>query len=1572
MTKQSLCVLVALVCALAAPGAFAACPAGPPALTSPGNGAQVPFGDVSLNWEPVAGASEYQVWLALESSPFGPHATVTGTQITIQVEPGRTVQWKIVATAPSCAVTISPIFTFNTACPTGKPVIQLPARGAQFRPGENVTFTWIPVPGATSYDVNVTDDFGQTHTAVAENIVTNTFTTTFREGDWGWHVRANFDGSCAPAYSEPSHFEVAAAGDGCPAMPGKPALIAPAANATNLVSPVTFSWTAVSGAVGYRVIVARDPGGNVQVAYTNDTKASVSLPAGTASWFVMVDFGEGCAPTISERRVYTVTQGATCNVAPPQLLAPANNSVPNAARVTFKWSAVANATAYELWVATGGDNDFALYGVTDARTTELERFVPNDVVDWYVVARLSGCPDVRSSTFRLGAATACPFAQVTLTAPANGANVTSPVTLAWNAVQGATEYRITIRSGDSSIVTRSTNTSISSRLPAGTFSWRVEALRGENCSSESAERIFTVGRAANCDATVAPALVSPAGSEAQPARVTSPVTLTWSAAANAIAYRVWVSRNGQPFEDVALTTATTKQLEIEEPGKYAWFVNAIFEGCDAKRSNVGWFELADTTGCSSTAPAVIAPAAGQRVSGRVAFQWGAVPGAEKYRVILIVDGKPLLLGTTTDTRLERLLEPGTYTYAIEALFAECRSTFSPRTTFVVERGQNCATDAPSIVSPSNGWTVTEAEVTFVWTPVSGALRYAVLAKSEDGAETLLGTTEETTLTHRVPAGEITWRVVAFFASCDAESSSRATFTHARPQGNCSERRPVILFPNDDRVVPSPVQLAWLGVPDAEEYRIWMQQGEERPSVAATTSRTFAEVNVPQGPWRWFVEARFPNCPSAFSAVAEFTAGVEAACGTPRRPEAQVIGRVLSGTNYNVRWTPLPRTSRYEVQESTSSDFANAQSFFTATPFLTLSHLVTGAPVRYLYRVRALSACDDTPGPFSDVVDVYVIDANTNSSTTELGGDADVVVQKIFVPGGTTPVQFTARADKPWLMVSPTSGTLPAEGITLTVTADPNVLKLGTNTGTVQLTYSSAARGGIGTNDGPAQTNFPMSVSLVTPVMPEGKGTPPPDALIFPAVGHAAGANDSLFESDVRLTNLSAQTMKYDLYFTPSGVDGTEFSNSTTIEVSPNETVALDDVVANVFGDGTAGSAIGMLEVRPVATSQSSDFFGSLVGSAARQLHTAASSRTYNFTPNGTYGQFIPAIPFAQFVGRGAILSLQQVAQSNQFRANFGFLEASGNPADLTVRVYDTANTLLTSFPLSLRPMEHRQINGLLQQNGITTLADGRVEVEVVNGDGKVSAYVSEVDNATNDPLMVSPVIKGETRANRWVVPGMASLRSGSAFWVSDLRVFNAGDTATPATLTFYPMGNPAGAIAREITLAPGEIEVLNNVLVNLFGLTTDAGGSIVITTPAETALTATARTYNQTSSGTYGQFIPGVTVAESISVDDRALQILQVEQSSRFRTNIGVNETSGKPVTIEVSLIMPDSFVTPVVTIPLAANEFRQIGLVDFALSEALYNGRVTVKVIAGEGRVTAYGSAIDAITQDPTYVPAQ
>jgi hypothetical protein len=405
----------------------------------------------------------------------------------------------------------------------------------------------------------------------------------------------------------------------------------------------------------------------------------------------------------------------------------------------------------------------------------------------------------------------------------------------------------------------------------------------------------------------------------------------------------------------------------------------------------------------------------------------------------------------------------------------------------------------------------------------------------------------------------------------------------------------------------------------------------------------------------------------------------------------------------------------------------------------------------------------------------------------------------------------------------------------------------------------------------------------------------------------------------------------------------------------------------------------MLEVRPMTTtsSASSSLVSQLTPGLLQHLDTAGSSRTYNFTPNGTFGQFIPAVRYADFVGRALngelpkILSLQQVSQSAAYRANFGFAEASGQPADLQVRVYDIANNLLKTIPLSLRPREHTQINGMLVTNGINDLADGRVEVEVIGGGGKVTAYVSAVDNRTNDPLLVSPVVKGAITANRYVVPGVAYIQSESVFWVTDLRIFNAGTAETPATITFYPQGNPAGFVTRDITLAPGEIKVLDNVIGGLFAQPNGAGGMLAITTPTDTKLTASARTYNSTSNGTYGQYIPGVTPAESVGAGDRPLQVLQLEQSSRFRTNIGLAETTGQPVTVEVSAIAPDTNTTPVVQFTMQPNEFRQFSLGSFGLGD-VYNARVAIKVIAGTGRVTGYGSAIDQRTQDPTYVPAQ
>lgn len=1640
--------------------ANAVCPSGPPTLQFPADDAEVAFGNILLNWSDVPNASTYEVYLGLDGDPTSLHTTTTNSQVAIEVEPGRTVQWKIGAAADSCTTQYADYFFFTTSCPTVVPVLQEPDPGEQFAPGQAITFDWTPMNGATSYDVVVTPDFGQTFETIAENITTSQYTTDdLPEGDWGWYVRVNFDGACGPFFSQPSHFLITSCasaeaprlvapannatvaqpatfqwsdvgakeyrlyversnsssnqigsttstslvvddldggtyawwvvarfddcpevsstrrivnvqGDGeCPANPGKATLLAPAPNATNLSSPVTFAWHAVPNATGYRVLAAFGNGEAESLGVTNaqTTQLTVKLPVGTGAWLVQTFFGEDCPTTLSDRRTFTVSQGASCPTTAPQLISPPNGTAIVASPVLFDWSDVPDAIGYALFVNTGGD-DFSLYGTTDAGTTQLERLIPNGEIDWYVVARFTGCPDVRSEIFTFGTDTECRLGDVQILTPEANAEVSSPVTVSWSPVPNATSYRVTLKtaSGAIALSSRTTSTTTTLRLPAGSFIVHVEALR-DDCESSSAERRFTVREGENCANNAAPVLVSPVGTESQPVQAQSPVTLTWNAVANAIGYRVWVARDDEPFEDVALTAQTSDEVELE-PGRYRWFIQALFEGCEPTRSAIAYFVIPDSEGCTREAPQIVSPANGATVPSPVTIDWSGVPGARKYRVLALVNDRPTLLGVTEETELTRALFPGDYVLVIQAEFEECASTESARTQFTVRRAQSCPTEAPELVSPSNGATNVDSEVELVWAPVSGAIQYVVVAKVNDGSETILGTTNGTQLRRRVPPGRITWSVIAILGGCDPLRAQAFTFSVPRPQ-NCPDRKPVVLFPTGDHGnVQSPVEFAWLGVPGAIEYRIWVAQGS--PAIVATTTARHARVDLPPGTYRWFVEARFTDCPSTFSAETQIRVIEAQPCGRPARPAANAIGQALSGVAYQLRWTPLPNVSSYEVQESTSLDFENAASFTSSTPSMEFKHEVTGAPVQYLYRVRGVSDCGDQRGPYSAVVGVFVIEAKTNNASTELGTDAPIV-QKVFLPGGAAPQQFTVKTDKPWLTVTPSSGTLPVEGLTLMVTADPNHLGIGTNTATLQVTYGAGAAKGIARNDG-TTVSLPLSLSLVTPVTPSGKGTPPPDALIFAAVGHAAGVNNSLFESDIRLTNLTAQTMKYDLNFTPSGVDGTTNGISSTIEVPPGVTMALDDVVASAFGEGTIGSSLGMLEVRPVTTSESGGLFGSINDAAQQQIHTVASSRTYNFTPNGTFGQFIPATPFADFVGQGTILSLQQIAQSVAYRANFGFLEASGQPVNLAVRVYDTANNLLATIPVSLGAMQHRQMNGLLQNNGINNLVDGRVEVEVISGDGKVTAYVSSVDNATNDPLLVSPVVKGAVVVDRTIVPGMAYLDTGSAFWVSDLRIFNAGTTSTPATLTFYPMGNPAGATTREITVDAGEIEVLDNVLVNTFGVAGSAGGSIVITTPEPAALTATARTYNQTSNGTYGQFIPGVTVAESIGVGDRALQILQVEQSTRIRTNIGLNETTGQPATVEVSLITPDSLTTPVVTIGLKANEFRQIGLVDFGMPDAVYNGRVTVKVIGGEGKVAAYGSAIDQITQDPTYVPAQ
>jgi hypothetical protein len=109
-----------------------------------------------------------------------------------------------------------------------------------------------------------------------------------------------------------------------------------------------------------------------------------------------------------------------------------------------------------------------------------------------------------------------------------------------------------------------------------------------------------------------------------------------------------------------------------------------------------------------------------------------------------------------------------------------------------------------------------------------------------------------------------------------------------------------------------------------------------------------------------------------------------------------------------------------------------------------------------------------------------------------------------------------------------------------------------------------------------------------------------------------------------------------------------------------------------------------------------------------------------------------------------------------------------------------------------------------------------------------------------------------------------------------------------------------------------------------------------------------------------------------VGKSDRALQILQVEDSVRYRTNVGFAEVTGKPATVEVSVVRADSKFSPKTTIQLEANGFFQADVIRGFSLDNVYNARISVRVVNGDGKITAYGSVVDMKTQDPTFVPAQ
>ena len=138
---------------------------------------------------------------------------------------------------------------------------------------------------------------------------------------------------------------------------------------------------------------------------------------------------------------------------------------------------------------------------------------------------------------------------------------------------------------------------------------------------------------------------------------------------------------------------------------------------------------------------------------------------------------------------------------------------------------------------------------------------------------------------------------------------------------------------------------------------------------------------------------------------------------------------------------------------------------------------------------------------------------------------------------------------------------------------------------------------------------------------------------------------------------------------------------------------------------------------------------------------------------------------------------------------------------------------------------------------------------------------------------------------------------------------------------------------------------------------------------------ASARTYNDSGSGSYGQLIEGIAEADAIPAG-RTARLVGLVESGRddagFRTNLGLVSVSGESMEVEVELRDGAASTLGTRVVVLEPWESVQLDRVFTAMTtEPIDAGLALVRTTTPSGRFFAYASVIDNRTIDPVYVLA-
>ncbi|MCU0303479.1 MAG: PKD domain-containing protein [Thermoanaerobaculales bacterium] len=474
-----------------------------------------------------------------------------------------------------------------------------------------------------------------------------------------------------------------------------------------------------------------------------------------------------------------------------------------------------------------------------------------------------------------------------------------------------------------------------------------------------------------------------------------------------------------------------------------------------------------------------------------------------------------------------------------------------------------------------------------------------------------------------------------------------------------------------------------------------------------------------------------------------------------------------------------------------------------------------------------------------------------------------------------------------------------------------------------------------------------AVRTVT-VAPRSGGVPPitdpgEHVWVIAAAAHARGLAETRWVTDVVLHNPGGDAAQAHLWFMKAG-QGNLGAEGEPVTVAAGGSLLIEDVVLGLFGQDETSGAL-------------------LIGADQPLLVT---SRTYNDAASGTYGQFIPGRELAGAVGSDETVRLVQLTRSADFRTNLGVANPTGDTVVVDVELVRADGAPLATRTLTVPAYGHLQRTDIFGAD----VDDALAVVSSATPGAAYFPYASVVDNRTGDPMMVEPIPPG----GELVVAAAAHVGGlEGTDWRTDLEVCNfdpdIADLEVAMLVSDQANTSPATA---SMSLAASSCERVPDVLDALFD---HEGSAALELRSAKHEIAVSSRTYNRTTTGTYGQFLPGAGEPAVVTVGQEA-RLVQLAQSSGndtgFRTNIGFVNRTAVPIQIEVDLRFGTGTSLGTLTVPLEPYEHRQLNRIFRQVTSGeVANGFAVVSSTSPGAAFVAYASVVDNASGDPVFIPA-